>query len=161
MGNVLAVDEASVTTGYAVFSGGGKLLNYGLVAASPKDDPDKRIQKIINSILDVSKKWNIDTVVLEDLQFQKQNIHSLVILCRLQGALQYAFGAAGMACTAIAPATWHSCLGWPKMDRNACKAASIAYVAAAYQVDITDDDITDAVCIGTAFFISKNHSKNI
>lgn len=160
---ILSIDEATVRTGWSILECneniplGPFVLEYGIIKA--KGNEREKIDMMVNSLISILERTKPDFVVIENIQFCKGNVHSLVMLSRLQGALEYAVGQRETPLIALDPSTWHSVLGWPKMARNDLKMASVKLCKNRYNIEIKNNEIdaADAISIGTAFFVIRHN----
>ena len=65
MSNLLALDQASVTSGYAIFEE-NELKNHGKFSFD-MSDIGERLVKIREKVAELIKEYNIDEVVFEDI----------------------------------------------------------------------------------------------
>ncbi len=146
---ILAVDQASKTSGWAIFED-GVLLEYGKFTY---DMPDLgvRLHKIKTSIQEIVEANNIDKLYLEDVQYQENvinNVQTFKTLAKVLGVL-YEYGiAAGLDPEIVLAGTWKKHLGIKGAKRADQKRNAQNYVIEHYQVKPTQDEC-DAICIGT------------
>ena len=72
---ILALDQASITTGFAIFEN-GKLVDYGKFTFEDSDVA-VRLVKIRNKVIDLIDKNNIDKVVFEEIQLQNNVVNNV------------------------------------------------------------------------------------
>jgi Holliday junction resolvasome RuvABC endonuclease subunit len=89
---VLALDQASRTSGWAVFND-GKLVTFGKFTADHSDVGDRLhfIRSKVNSLID---EYDIDEVVFEDIQLQGKDIQNVKVyraLAEVRGVLEEYF----------------------------------------------------------------------
>ena len=152
---VLALDQASRTSGWAVFDD-GKLVTYGKFTADQADVGDRlhfirmRVSKLIDD-------YDIDEVVFEDIQLQgnvANNVATFKSLAEVFGVLYELFVMLKMPRTAVLSTVWKSTLGIKGKDRTAQKKAAQAWVEKTYGVKPTQDEC-DAICIGAHYVNNK------
>lgn len=152
---VLALDQASRTSGWAVFDD-GKLVTYGKFTADQADVGDRlhfirmRVSKLIDD-------YDIDEVVFEDIQLQgnvANNVATFKALAEVFGVLYELFVMLKMPRTAVLSTVWKSTLGIKGKDRTAQKKAAQAWVEKTYGVKPTQDEC-DAICIGAHYVNNK------
>ena len=87
MSNLLALDQASLTSGYAIFTD-GKLSDYGKFTFDD-DDIAERLVKIRKKILDLIATYNITEVAFEDIQMQNNvnNVQTFKVLSEVYGVI--------------------------------------------------------------------------
>ena len=152
---VLALDQASRTSGWAVFDD-GKLVTYGKFTADQADVGDRlhfirmRVSKLIDD-------YDIDEVVFEDIQLQgnvANNVATFKALAEVFGVLYELFVMLKLPRTAVLSTVWKSTLGIKGKDRTAQKKAAQAWVEKTYGVKPTQDEC-DAICIGAHYVNNK------
>ena len=87
MANLLALDQASQTTGYAIFKD-GKLLTYGKFSFD--DDIAERLVKIRKKVLALIDEYDINEVAFEDIQMQgnvANNVQTFKVLSEVYGVI--------------------------------------------------------------------------
>ena len=83
---ILAFDQASSVTGWAVFSDGW-LTEHGVIKVKTyHTTSDERIMEMFWEIRKTMEQFEPDAVVMEDVAKQK-NVYSLIRLARVQGAM--------------------------------------------------------------------------
>lgn len=152
---VLALDQASRTSGWSVFDD-GKLLEYGKFTADQTDIGD-RLYYIRKQVINLIDKYKIDEVVFEDIQLQgnvANNIATFKALAEVFGVLYELFTEIKMPRTAVLSTVWKSTLGIKGKDRTAQKKAAQLWVENTYGVKPTQDEC-DAICIGAHYVNNK------
>lgn len=152
---VLALDQASRTSGWAVFDD-GELFNYGKFSATQADVGD-RLHYIRKEVIGLIDKFDIDEVVFEDIQLQgnvANNVQTFKALAEVFGVLHELFVELKMPRTAVLSTVWKSTLGIKGKDRTAQKKAAQAWVEQTYGVKPTQDEC-DAICIGAHYTRNK------
>ena len=152
---VLALDQASRTSGWAVFED-GKLVTFGKFTADHSDVGDRLyyIRTKVNSLI---SEYDIDEVVFEDIQLQgnvANNVQTFKALAEVFGVLYELFVELKMPRTAVLSTVWKSTLGIKGRDRTAQKKAAQTWVENTYGVKPTQDEC-DAICIGAHYVNNK------
>jgi Holliday junction resolvasome RuvABC endonuclease subunit len=152
---VLALDQASRTSGWAVFDD-GKLVTYGKFTADQADVGDRLhfIRMRVSWLID---DYDIDEVVFEDIQLQgnvANNVATIKALAEVFGVLYELFVMLKIPRTAVLSTVWKSTLGIKGKDRAAQKKAAQAWVEKTYGVKPTQDEC-DAICIGSHYVNNK------
>ena len=152
---VLALDQASRTSGWAVFDD-GKLVTYGKFTADQADVGDRLhfIRMRVSWLID---DYDIDEVVFEDIQLQgnvANNVATFKALAEVFGVLYELFVMLKLPRTAVLSTVWKSTLGIKGKDRPAQKKAAQAWVESTYGVKPTQDEC-DAICIGAHYVNNK------
>jgi Holliday junction resolvasome RuvABC endonuclease subunit len=88
MENLLALDQASVTTGYAIFQN-GQLIKYGKITL---DDPNvgTRLATLRQTLIDMINEYNITCLAFEDIQLQASvgnNVKTFKVLANVFGVI--------------------------------------------------------------------------
>ena len=152
---VLALDQASRTSGWAVFDD-GKLVTFGKFTANNSDVGDRLhfIRSKVNSLID---EYDIDEVVFEDIQLQNNvvnNVATFKALAEVFGVLYELFVTLKIPRTAVLSTVWKSTLGIKGKDRAAQKKAAQVWVEKTYGIKPTQDEC-DAICIGAHYINNK------
>lgn len=146
---LLALDQASNITGYAIFED-GKLLKYDKINLTGHDLGEKLVllRKTIDSLI---CEWNIDEVIMEDIQLQgnvTNNVQTFKTLAEVFGVIYELVNELKVKNSAVLASEWKSVLGIKGRDRAAQKRAAQQYVIDNYNIKPTQDEC-DAICIGT------------
>lgn len=148
MSNLLAIDQASVTSGYAVFKD-GKLVDYGKFTFND-DVIAERLVKIRAKVLELIKEYDIDEVAFEDIQMQgnvANNVQTFKVLSEVFGVVSETLQEMKMKYTVVMAGTWKSTLGIKGRTRPEQKRNAQEYVLNTYGVKAIQD-VCDAICIG-------------
>lgn len=144
----LALDQSSHITGWAVFEG-KLLLEYGKFELT-HPDLGVRLKQIRERIDQMVKDYNIQKIVMEDVQYQPNvvnNIQTFKTLAETLGVL-YEYGtAAGLDPEIVLAGTWKKFLGIKGRNRAEQKKNAQDYIINNYQIKPTQDEC-DAICIG-------------
>ena len=153
---ILAFDQASSVTGWAVFSD-KRLIGHGVIKVKAyHTTPDERIMEMFRKIRETMELFEPDTVVIEDIAKQK-NVYSLIRLARVQGAIIEMCREMGIATLDIVrPSTWRETLHFKqgRTERKELKRQAKAFVNDKYGMTVSEDE-ADAICIGEYYMISK------
>lgn len=158
MSNLLALDQASVTSGYAVFKD-GVLVAYDKFTF--EDEIGERLVKIRKKIISLIETYDINEVAFEDIQMQgnvTNNVQTFKVLSEVFGVVQELITELGIKYTTVPSVTWKSTLGIKGRTRPEQKRNAQAYVLDKYGVKAVQD-VCDAICIGT--HILEHHKGNI
>lgn len=155
MGRLLALDQASKVTGWAIFED-GELKSYGKISL---DDPntDIRLVQLRQSIQTLVANYNIDEVIFEDIQQQNNvanNVQTFKVLAEVYGVVSELLQEIQIPHSTVLAASWKSTLGIKGRTRAEQKKNAQLYVEQNYGIHVIQD-IADAVCIGT-HHIKKN-----
>ena len=148
MSNLLALDQASVTSGYAVFKD-GNLVDYGKFTFND-DVIAERLVKIRAKVIELIEKHNIDEVAFEDIQMQgnvTNNVQTFKVLSEVFGVVSEVLQERKMKYTVVMSGTWKSTLEIKGRTRPEQKRNAQEYVLQTYNVKAIQD-VCDAICIG-------------
>lgn len=150
MARLLALDQSSQVTGWAIFEG-NKLLKHGKFSYDSSIDLWTRLFKIRHKVEELIDKNNITEVVFEDIQLQANrgnNVKTFKVLAEVFGVLSELCAERGLPQQAVLASVWKSGLGIKGADRTAQKRAAQQWVISTYGVKPTQDEC-DAICIGS------------
>ena len=155
MSRLLALDQASKVTGWAIFED-GELKSYGKISL---DDPntDIRLVQLRQSIQTLVADYNIDEVIFEDIQQQNNvanNVQTFKVLAEVYGVVSELLQETQIPHSTVLASSWKSTLGIKGRTRAEQKKNAQLYVEQNYGIHVIQD-IADAVCIGT-HHIKKN-----
>lgn len=150
MANILALDQSSRITGYAVFID-NQLIASGTFTVSDDYIPD-RLVKIRNKVINLIEQYSINKVLLEDIQMQTQvnNVATHKILAEVLGVLEELCAECKIPHEIIHSSSWKSGLNIKGRDRAAQKRNAQAYVEDVYKLKVSQDE-SDAICIGSHY----------
>lgn len=154
MANILALDQASRTSGWSVFQE-DKLIASGTFTYDD-DDFSLRLVKIRNKVISLIEQYNINQILLEDIQLQGQtnNVETYRKLAEVRGVLSELATELHIPHEIIHSQTWKSVLNIKGRDRATQKRNAQAYVAATYGKKVSQDE-SDSICIGSAYILSN------
>ena len=148
--NLLALDQSSHTTGYAVFINGEPHTISHFDA--PGEDLGDRLEWIRNKIISLIKEYDIDEVVFEDIQLQDVNgsretgIKTFKVLAEVFGVIHELLTEIEMDYTIVPPIVWKATFKIAGKGRAQEKKMSQAYIKSTLGLDCTEDE-SDAACI--------------
>lgn len=151
MANLLALDQASRTTGYAIYQD-DKLIKYNKFTF---DDSDfgVRLLKIRNKIDNLIKEYNIDEVAFEDIQLQ-ENVETFKKLAEVFGVVYELISEKQLPYYIVLASSWKSTLSIKGRHRAEQKKNAQKWVEKNYNIKPTQDEC-DAICIGAHVLINK------
>lgn len=154
MNNILALDQASRTSGWAVFCE-DSLIASGTFTYDD-DNFSQRLVKIRNKVISLIHDYCITKVLLEDIQLQGQtnNVTTYKALAEVIGVLEELCCELKIPHELIHSQTWKSTLNIKGRDRATQKRNAQAYVFETYNKKVTQDE-SDAICIGTSYIKSN------
>ena len=141
---ILALDQASRTTGWCVFED-GQLVKYGKFTYADENF-GLRLCKIRNKVKSLIEEYNIDKLIFEDIQMQ-ENVETFKKLAEVFGVIYELATELALPNTAVLSSTWKSYLGIKGKTRDPQKASAAEYVANTFGIKPTQDEC-DAICIG-------------
>lgn len=156
MERLLALDQASVITGYAIFEE-DRLVNYGKITLDD-EEIGPRLVVLRNTIKDMIDKNNITTVAFEDIQMQASvgnNVKTFKVLANVYGIILELCEELKIKYKIVSSNTWKSTLKIKGKNRTEQKKAAQNYVQERYNVKCTQDE-ADAICIGTHMIIAES-----
>ena len=146
--NILALDQSSRITGYAIFRN-GELYSHGKFEVTD-DDVGKRLNKIRDKIAELIADFDIDEVILEDIYMDNHhvnNVSTFKILAEVFGVIYELATELGLKTQAILAGTWKSTCGVKGKTRPEQKRNAQQFVIDTYNIKATQDEC-DAICIG-------------
>lgn len=148
MSKLLALDQASRITGYAIFEN-NLLIAYGKIIT---EDPDvgERLMKIRKSVQKLIEDYEIDEVVMEDIQLQnnvQNNVQTFKTLAEVFGVIYELLTELNIPNSAVLSSSWKSTLGIKGRTRPEQKKNAQEYVINTFGKKPTQDEC-DAICIG-------------
>ena len=161
---LLALDQASVTSGWAYFED-DKLVKHGKFTATA-EDIGERLHFIRQQVTKLIEEFDIDELVFEDIQLQEsvngqrmgglQNVKTFKILAEVFGVIYELAVDLAVPHTAVLSGVWKANLGIRGKRRPEQKQNAQKYVIQKYGIKPTQDEC-DAICIGT--YIVQNNIK--
>lgn len=153
----LSIDASTKATGIAVFEN-STLIHYQCITANDTDQL-KRIEKMINGIQKIIKKFNPTDVIVQDIlpEDVKHNQNVFKALIYLQAGIALKLHQCGLQMNLYTASHWRAQVGIKVgrgVKREELKTASKKLVKGIYQIDV-NDDISDAICLGIAYI--KQH----
>lgn len=157
---VLAFDQASITSGWALFED-GKLIQYGKWTSDGNNHTD-RVSLTKCWAASLIDKIKPDYICLEDIQLQKniQGEEAVVTfkkLAALQGVLCNYIYELKIPFEVVSPSTWRAASQIKGRTRSDKKKNAQLKIKALYDVSVTQDE-ADAILIGE--YVAKRLSKN-
>lgn len=150
MSKLLALDQASHTTGYTILDG-NKIVKVGHFECRGADLGDRLVQ-LRENISKLIKDYDIDEVVFEDIQLQDVNgnketgIKTFKILAEVYGVVYEYLTEIGIKNSSVLPIKWKAHFKIAGKGRAQEKMMSKAYVKKTYGISCTEDE-ADSLCI--------------
>lgn len=151
MRQILALDQSSRTTGWAIFSD-TQLIAQGNFTVS-QEDFGERLHAIREKVKTFISTYNITEIVFEDIQLQNNvvnNVDTFKKLAEVFGIILELSIDLKIPATALHPVSWKSAVGVKGRTRPEQKKAAQAHVQAVYNLKV-GEDTSDAICIGEAY----------
>lgn len=149
---VVSMDQSTKLSGYAVFDD-GKYIDSGVIDMSKsKLGTEERSFEMAKSLWRVIKHYKPQHLVLENVQMQRNNAQTMIILARLAGMIIGYAEAHKVKTHLVLPAQWRSAIEFsqgPKVKREELKQQSIDYVKEYLGLDKTEDEC-EAIAAGVA-----------
>ena len=151
MANILALDQSSHTTGYAVFKDGSpvKISHFDAKGSDLGD----RLEYIRNKIIQLVEEYEIDEVIFEDIQLQDVNgsretgIKTFKMLAEVFGVVHELVNELDVSYAIVPPIVWKATFKIAGKGRTQEKKMAQTYIKATLGLDCTEDE-ADAACIG-------------
>lgn len=157
---ILALDQATLTTGWSLWDD-GELVGYGLLTVpSGKTDTIARINYIKQWLISMIENNSPDLVLLEDIQLQEFHsnkksdskfdnvgITTFKVLAKLQGVLESCLREQGVSCKIVFSQTWRAKVGVKGARRPDRKRSAQLIVSNLYNIRVSEDE-ADAILIG-------------
>ena len=157
---ILALDQASRTSGWAVYKD-GKLIKYGKFTYEDTDFGE-RLCKIRNKVQELIDTYLPNEIVFEDIQLQStigNNVETFKKLAEVFGIVYELATELGIANRAVISTVWKSKLGLlhgKGQDRAAQKREAQVWVQNTYGIKPTQDEV-DAICIGAYATLTQDY----
>lgn len=159
MANLLALDQSSHTTGYAVLQNGiiVKVDHFECVG----NDLGDRLVQLRQKIEALIDKYNIDEVIFEDIQLQDVNgnketgIKTFKILAETFGVVEELLTEKKITHQAVLPIKWKAHFKIAGKGRSQEKKLAQAYILKNYSIKCTEDE-ADSLCIALYHFENSN-----
>ena len=155
---LLALDQASRTTGYAVFED-DKLVKSGTFTLR-SDDVGERLVDYRKHIEKLIIDNDIEEVAFEDIQMQSQinNVQTFKVLAEIFGVTQEYLVEQGHSYYIVSSNTWKSKLQIKGRTRPEQKKNAQAQVLEHYNKKVSQDE-SDAICIGASIVLDNKKNK--
>lgn len=152
---LLALDQATRVSGWAVFSD-GQLLRYGAFETQLEDEI-ARDNQIKTWLINMIENWHIEFVALEGIQYEQNfGVTTFATLARLQGILMSTLAEQGIPYMICHTATWRNYCEVKGKTRSDRKRSMQLRVKEWYDVSVSND-CADAIGIG--YYASKKRKK--
>ena len=149
MSNLLALDQSSRITGWAVFKD-KKLEAYGKIVYDASTPVEERLHGLRIWVKKLIEQYDITEVMLEDIQLQNNvvnNVQTFKVLAEVFGVLAELCIELDIPQSAVLASVWKSKLGIKGAARAEQKRNAQQWVINTYNCKPTQDEC-DAICIG-------------
>ena len=148
---ILALDQASRTSGYAVFCK-DQLIDSGKFTYEDADLAERlvKIRKKVETLIDY---FHIEKIILEDIQLQNNvgsNVVTYKALAEVIGVLTELAAERKLPYELVSSSSWKSSLQIKGKTRPEQKRNAQQYVINTYGKKVTQDE-SDAICIGSHY----------
>ena len=146
---LLALDQSSKVTGYAIFIDG--VLDYHGKINLTSENVGIRLVQFKEAIVDIIDSFKVDKIAFEDIQLQStvaNNVKTFKVLAEVFGVLHELCEELKIPYVIVPSVTWKSALGIKGKTRPEQKQQAADFVFNKYNKKPTQDEC-DAICIGT------------
>lgn len=160
MSRLLALDQSSRITGYAIFEN-AKLIHYGKFSVDD-EDIGVRLMNIRGKVKDLIDQYNINELVFEDIQMQnnvQNNVQTFKLLAEVFGVIYELATEMDLRNSAVLASSWKSTLKVRGKNRPEQKRNAQAVVEKVFNIKPTQDEC-DAICIGLHHILKPDHNAN-
>lgn len=150
MSKVLAFDQSTKISAHSLFID-SEYVEVGVIDLHKIKDTSERVRAMGVELCKVIKKYNPDTVVMEEVA-QQSNPLTLKLLARIQGVIIGFCAAHNIETYIVEPSKWRSTLHFSQgagVKRAELKAQAIKHVKDAYNLELSEDSC-EAICINEA-----------
>ena len=155
---LLALDQASRTTGYAVFED-DQLIKSGTFTLR-SDDIGERLVDYRKHIEKLIIDNDVDEIAFEDIQMQSQvnNVQTFKVLAEIFGVTQEYLAEQEHSYHIVSSNTWKSKLNIKGRTRTEQKKNAQVYVLEHFNKKVSQDE-SDAICIGASIVLDNKKKK--
>jgi Holliday junction resolvasome RuvABC endonuclease subunit len=160
---LLSIDSSTTNTGYAVFEN-GSLMDFGTIDKRKMKDKEERFEQMMLDIWHLLEREQPHIVVIE-LTVVCRNADTQRKLTEILGNVRLWCKLNGKEYNELRPTNWRKLICGedekiPKA-REDCKNWSMEKINYLYGVEVTNDDISDAILIGRAYINKFDNAKKI
>jgi len=154
---VLALDQASRVSGYAVYD--SKLLKCGHFEIKSSLPIEQRMQEFMVQLNRLYREYSFDELVFEDIQLQAGNVKTYKTLAYIQATIIIWCYNNDIKYHIYSPSHWRSVIkekcgitfGRKRAEQ---KKAAQDFIKEKFNIDATEDE-SDACCIGYAYLLDN------
>lgn len=159
MSNLLALDQATHTTGFTILKDGKifKVSHFDCVSS----DLGERLEQLRNNIIQLIEIYNIDEIVFEDIQLQDINgnretgIKTFKMLAEAFGVVHELVSEKNIQYTIVQPIKWKAHFKIAGKGRTQEKKMTQNYILNKYNIKCTEDE-ADSLCIALYHYNTSN-----
>lgn len=152
---VLALDQATHNTGWAIFDG-DQLIKYGIFETSTEKEIE-RFHQVKEWLISMIENWKPDIIGIEGIQYQKNfGVTTFQTLARLQGILMELCFEMKIPFEVCPTNTWRAHCGVKGQSRSDKKASMQRLIKDWFDISLSDD-AADAIGIGK--YVAETHKK--
>ena len=155
---LLALDQSSHVTGYAVFED-GKYLNSGIFSTKSADLIGDRLCAYRAKVTELIDIFDIDEVAFEDIQLQggAYGVTTYKVLAEVFGVTEQLLTELKIPYQIVNSNTWKSKIKIKGKDRPTQKKNCQDWVLKTYNKKVSQDE-SDAIAIGASLYIKERTS---
>ena len=159
---LLALDQASKTTGYSLFEE-ENLSEYNQFSISSSLSLGGRLSSFWDKLNDLYEKYNFNRIVFEDIQLQAGNVKTYKMLAMIQAIIILWCDKEKIEYEIYSPSHWRKILKekfsivWGR-KRQEQKQAAIDFVIQNEGKEVSSD-IADSICLGRAYITENKKEK--
>lgn len=162
MRRTLALDQASRTTGWAIYDN-KKLIESGHFSIPANKTMQQRLISFVDHFDDLISKYNVEKIYYEGIQYQS-NIETYKKLAYIQAMIIYNTACDNIPILELSPSHWRSII----KDRHGIKFGRTRveqkkkaqeFVKDYFNKEVTEDE-ADAICLGYAGVLEDEKKKS-
>lgn len=145
---VLALDQSSRKTGFAVFDG-TDLVKYGVIDVDRCNDKELRVRSMCEQVMGIVKRFKPNVVILEGITVQG-SVAVALLLSQVQGRMIQIAEEHGCRIKIALPSEWRRVLGFRQgkdVQREQLKEQATSFIEKSYHIS-PGEDCCEAICIG-------------
>ena len=159
MSNLLALDQATHTTGFTILKDGKifKVSHFDCISS----DLGERLEQLRNNIIQLIEIYNIDEIVFEDIQLQDINgnretgIKTFKMLAEAFGVVHELVSEKNIQYAIVQPIKWKAYFKIAGKGRTQEKKMTQNYILNKYNIKCTEDE-ADSLCIALYHYNTSN-----
>lgn len=162
MRRTLALDQASRTTGWAIYDN-KNLIESGHFSIAANKTMQQRLISFVNHLSDLINKYNVEKIYYEGIQYQS-NIETYKKLAYIQAMIIYNTATINIPILELSPSHWRSVIKDKHgikfgRSRTEQKKKAQNFVKEFFNKEVTEDE-ADAICLGYAGVLEDEKNKS-